>query len=272
MSTNTNVNRISSAAILADTSQYQQEEPAFDTATPPVALPDRLRVIADPVGQRGNVAAVTLGRNDELKGASHRCEISRDLDGNEYVVGAGGWMWTSYMLNPEWLAKYSLLEASVPATADYSINIIQYHQRNTEGTHPYWTIIVNEFGVCLRKWSPSDAAAAYELVAIWPVDSLVWHDMVVYVLWSTGNDGIFRLYKDDILIYQFLGPNTYPGSAFGAYWKSGIYAPGWYPTGLDELTLYSQGYKHVYLDGSYNECRGVNVTPSPPPRISSKLF
>lgn len=247
MTVNNNVTRIASEADLNDTNKYALLR----------ASTERIAMVDDPV--RGRVVRVVRDTNDALVNGSHRTEIVRDKFVSEYNFGTGGgYYWCSYELDPEWLAKYKLLEASVPASVDYSINIMQFHPRNTDGTvHPKWTIAINEFGVCLRKWAQSDAAAKYEIVAIWPVDSMVWHDIVCYVNWSTGNDGVFALYLDDQLIYRHLGPTIYPGATAGCWWAQGIYAPGGFPAGITQLAVYCQGLRQVYPDGTFEDCRGI---------------
>ncbi len=173
----------------------------------------RIVAVADPVGERGYVAKVVRRTDDALVNGSHRTEIVRDKFVSEYAFKTGGGMyWGSYMLDPEWAAKYHLLEASVPSVTDYSINIMQFHPRNTDLTiHPKFAVVVNEFGVCLRQWKQSDADFEYDLVATWPVDSMIWHDVVCYAVWAE-QDGYFDLYLDDVPIYRYIGPTIYPGA------------------------------------------------------------
>lgn len=258
MTVNNNVHRIDSQAILD--SDYSKEEYTVG----------QVSIVAD--SERGNVVRLVRNASDGLVGGSHRTEISRDVFVSEYALSTGGgWIWGSYKLDPEWKAKHHLLLASDPVNVDYSVNIMQWHPRNTDGTiHPKWSIVVNEFGVCLRKWAHSDASGKYEIAAKWPVDSMVWHDVVVYAYWSTGWDGVFAVYLDDRQVYRFNGPTIYDGATAGAYWKSGIYSPGGFPTGIDSLTVYSQGYKQVYPDGDYEDCRGTGVKDLPP--VLQSLF
>lgn len=253
MTINPNVVRITSTEILElplEDNRYYGRERAY---------PDRIMMVADPVGQRGQVVQTRLVRGDPLIADSYRVEISRDKFTTEYAFGTGGgWYWWSYMLDPEWLSKHHLLIANPPAV-DWSINIQQFKGRNIDNfLHPKWTVVVNHLGVCLRKWAQSDANHKYELVAIWPVDALVWHDIVAYVNWSTGRDGVFEFYLDDKLIYRHLGPTIYATATRGCWWKQGIYAPGSYPPGLDELTMWCQGLRQVYPDGSYFACCGTS--------------
>lgn len=256
MTINPNIMRIISSEILEDPAQYAKER----------SYPDRIMMVKDPTGLRGQVVKIRLVRGDPIIAGSYRVELSRDYYTSEYALGTGGgWYWWSYMLDPEWAEKYKLLKATNPQWQDYSINIQQFKTRNTDNfIHPKWTVVVNEFGVCLRKWSQSDTPKKYEIVALWPVDSLIWHDVVSYIYWSTGRDGVFELYLDDKLIYRYLGPTVYEGVTRGCYWKQGIYAPGSYPAGIDDLTIYAQGLRQVYpAGGSYLECRNVSAKPAP---------
>ncbi|KIO48195.1 heparin lyase I family protein [Nitrosospira sp. NpAV] len=250
MALNPNVTRIASASDLNDTNKYvlKRWEPA------------RISMVDDPVNQRGQVVRIVRNINDGIVSGSHRTEIVRDRFISEYAFKTGGgFYWGSYMLAPEWLEKHHLLEASVPKVTDYSINIQQFHPRNTDNTtHPKWTVAINEFGVCLRKWNQSDAAGDYEIVARWPVDALVWHDVVCQAVWSI-EDGLFALYLDDRLMYRFVGPTIYPGATAGCWWAEGIYAPGNFPPGITELSTYVQGLKQAYPPGPYSLCRDRNA-------------
>lgn len=247
MALNNNVARIASQANL-DSGMYTLAR--SETA--------RIVCVDDPVGERDTVVKVVRNASDALVGGSHRTEIVRDTFVSEYALKTGGgFYWFSYMFAPEWSQKYHLLEASVPEVTDYSINIQQFHPRNTDGTiHPKWTIVVNEFGVSLRKWDLDDGST-YELVANWPVDSLVWHDVVAQVVWDSV-DGIFALYLDDVLIYRYIGPTIYLGATAGCWMGQGIYAPGGFPTGIDELTIYVQGFKQAYPPGPFSLARGTD--------------
>lgn len=223
------------------------------------ASTERIVAVADPIGERGFVAKITRRADDPLVNGSHRTEMVRDKFFSEYAFKTGGGVyWGSYLLDPEWLAKHHLLEASVPSVTDYSINIMQFHPRNTDLTvHPKFAVVVNEFGVSLRQWKQSDAAFEYDLVVTWPVDSLVWHDVVCNVVWS-DSDGYFELYLDDRRIYNYIGPTVYPGATAGCWRAEGIYAPGGFPAGIDELTIYTQGMRQAYPPGPYSLCRGVS--------------
>ena len=136
MTVNNNVHRITSQAILD--SDYSKEE--FTAG--------QVAIVAD--SERGNVVRLVRNASDGLVGGSHRTEIARDVFVSEYALTTGGgWIWGSYKLDPEWKAKHHLLLASDPVNVDYSINIMQWHPRNSDGTiHPKWSIVVNEFGVC----------------------------------------------------------------------------------------------------------------------------
>ncbi|SFW39498.1 heparin lyase I family protein [Nitrosovibrio sp. Nv17] len=252
MTINPNVVRITSTEILEagiENPRHYAKERAY---------PDRIMMVDDPVGQRGQVAQVRLVRGDPKIAGSYRTELSRDYYTSEYAFGTGGgWYWWSYMLDPEWKRKHHLLIANPPYN-DLSINIQQFHTHNPDPLiHPPWTVAVNERGVCLRRWRMDDGPL-WDLAAAWPVDSLVWHDVVAYIYWSTGRDGVFELYVDDRLFYRHNGPTVYPGASKGCWWKQGIYAPGSYPVGLDELTVWCQGLRQVYPDGSYYLCCGTS--------------
>lgn len=244
MSINPNVKRISSDSDL--TTYYAQQK----TET------NRVLVVPDPVNQRGSVVQIYRHKDDPLVGSGYRQEIQRDVFVSEYALKTGGGIyWTSYMFGPEWKEKYPLLITENPGT-HYDIIIKQFHPRNIDGfTHPKLSLAVTEEGVILRKWGLADAsensvADAYTVMATWPVDSMVWHDVVFGVVWSTDSTGIYYVWLDHKLIYKEYTQTIYSGASAGCWYSEGIYSPGGYPAGLDELTIYVQGYKQGYRNGT----------------------
>lgn len=257
MSINPNVKRIESDSDL--TTYYAQQK----TET------NRILIVPDPINQRGNVVKIYRHTDDPQVGGGYRQEIRRDVFVSEYALKTGGGIyWTSYMFGPEWKEKYPLLITENPGT-HYDIIIKQFHPRNIDGfTHPKLSLAVTEEGVILRKWGLADAsensvADAYTVMATWPVDSMVWHDVVFGVVWTTDSTGIYYVWLDHKLIYKEYTQTIYSGASAGCWYSEGIYSPGGYPSGLDELTIYVQGYSQGYRNGtSYSDVTGQYPNPA----------
>lgn len=264
MAINPNVQRIYTQDILLNPVMYAKEE----------GVAGRIAWVDDPVGERHGVVRMTLVKGDPKVGGSNRTEISRSQFQSEYAfLTGGGWLWWSYRLDPDWLTKKNLLLASNPKVLDYSVIINQYHPIAAEPNHfPMWSICVNEFGTVLRKWRTIGGVGFYDIVAQWPVDA-IWHDMVTYVIWAPDRRGVYRLYLDNELIYEWLGPTVMPGAVAGGYFKQGVYAPGELPAGIDSLSCCVQGIKQSYPGGtgSYTECTGTIPNPQRPPNRGTPI-
>lgn len=257
MSLNPNVRRISSESDL--TTYYSQSK----------SETNRITIVNDPTHQRGQVVRIYRHKDDPLVSSGYRQEINRDVFVSEYALKTGGgFYYTSYMFGPEWKDNYQKLIAEYPGT-HYDIVIKQFHPRNTDGfTHPKLSVAVTEDGVILRKWGLTDAneqseADAYTIVASWPVDTYVWHDLVFGIVWTVDSGGVYMVWLDGKLIYREGTQTIYTGATAGCWYSEGIYAPGNYPTDLTELTIYVQGYSQGYPNGTlYSDVVGTSPKTS----------
>lgn len=248
MTANPNVWRVTEASDIATHgAPYIQQK----------ASSDRISVVADPVGARGNVVQLFRDTGDALVNSGRRVEIARDTFSSEYdFITGGGFYWTSYMLGGEWIdaVESGALDLTDPATDNKSAIIKQFHPK-TAGTHPLWAIQVNQYGVRLVK-NAIDDSDDHTAHATWPLDQWVWHDIVFGIVWYSDKEGKFSCFLDGNLIYQEIGPQCYATSTNGLWFSEGIYVPGAERL-VDRLTIYTQGYAQVYPGSGYQSLVGA---------------
>lgn len=250
MALNPNVWRVTSEADIATTNDpYVQQK----------ASADRITVVPDPTGQRGNVVKLFRNTGDAEVSSGKRVELARDQFSSEYAFKTGGgWYYTSYMLGTGWkdaIANGALPYNSPPGDS-LSALIKQFHPRNVDGfIHPIWCIRVSDRGVTLNKNATDDSETVIEPKATWEVDEMVWHDVVFGIVWNGDKAGKFMCYLDGQLMYTEVGPQIYPGASAGCWYSEGIYLPGG-ERDVDSLTIYTQGYAQGYPGTSYSAVVG----------------
>lgn len=251
MALNPNTWRITSEADLDGTPYSKQE-----------ATSGRISVVADPLGERGNVCKLYRDYGDALVNSGRRTEIARDVFASEYAFNTGGgWYHTSYMLGEEWTAAIASgeLDWNTPPGNSKSALIKQFHPRTADGfTHPMWCLRVSERGVSLHKNAIDDSDTYVAPKAEWAVDTLVWHDVTFGIVWQGAEWGRFRCYLDHKLVYEEIGPQIYAGATYGCWYSEGIYLPG-NERNIDRLTIYTQGYAQGYPGTRYMDVCGEPV-------------
>ena len=54
-----------------------------------------------------------------------------------------------------------------------------------------------------------------------------WTDWTFQIKWSKNRDGMFKVWNDGKQVFEYNGANTTQSQSFPAYFKLGIYKPGW---------------------------------------------
>ena len=84
----------------------------------------------------------------------------------------------------------------------------------------------NEWSL-VRRWDPdwvndNSPRGGSESISLGKYELGKWSDWVFHIKWSADDTGIFELWKDDELVMQREGPNTYR-DLFAPYFKTGVY-------------------------------------------------
>lgn len=260
MAINPNVGRVPPETDLTD---YTQQE----------ASSDRIDIVADPLGQRGNVVRIIRNTGDAAVSSGLRAELARDVFSSERAFNTGGGFYhTSYMLGETWAQYVQSGYIPNPDGNNAGIVIKQFHPATADGfTHPIWAVAVLNDGVQLRKWDLDDAST-YSVKARWPVDSMRWHDIVFGVVYNRDCAGKFLCWLDGVLIHREEGQQIYTGASSGCWYSEGIYSTGGERTGVDTLTMYVQGYRQGYPTGVnnlYSDVVGLTPVVSRIPKTRS---
>lgn len=220
---------------------------------------DRIAIVDDPTGKRGKVIRLFRNTGDAFVSGAPRVEYNRDAFSSEYAYNTGGgWYWTSYMFGTEWIAavESGALDWGANIGNSKSAIIKQFHPRNTDGfVHPIWNIRVSDYGVSLYKNAIDDSVSDPGQKATWPVDSLVWHDIVFGIRWRQRQRGEFWCFLDGVPIHHERDLQIYPGATSGCWFSEGIYMPGG-ERDVERLTIYTQGFKQGYPGMSYEDVVG----------------
>lgn len=229
------------------------------------AVAGRISIVPDPVGQRGSVVKLFRDTGDALVNSGRRTEIARNYFTSEYAFNTGGgWYYTSYMLGPEWedAVASGALAWNTPPGNSLSALIKQFHPYQLDPfVHPIWSLRVSERGVSLHKNAIDDSDTYVAPKAEWPIDTLVWHDVVFGIKWQSDIAGVFMCFLDGRLVYSEHAPQIYAGATRGCWYSEGIYLPG-SERAVDRLTIYTQGYTQAYPGSRYREAVGSNAVRS----------
>lgn len=203
-----------------------------------------LTVVADPLGQAGNVLRAYLAFGDPKAGGSHRSELN--IDPIRTAVGGTAWYWWRSYLPSDWQVGGN------PTV------IWQVHD-TPDGGDPVRRppIECDVEGNELVIWSSAAISAGNDAQvnrAIWRAPLAphlgVWTDWVVGVTWNYTTSGALSIWRNRRRIFVESGqPNCY-NDVNGLYPKLGVYTPLDLSPEIPSRTVYHQGL--IVGDSAYS--------------------
>lgn len=191
------------------------------------ANPESAMVVDAPGGKGGSAVKMSMNRTDEFSGVINgkpRTELARVP--NDYMYDGG-----EYHIN---------FKTYLPSDFQFDYNgnregLMQIHQSNGLGTSPLFLIGLDGDSY-FSFVEPPYQSQRFDFFASASDDRGKWVDWSLHYKASTGEEGLYELYKNDDLVSSFSGANSYHND--GAYIKIGVYKWSWTNTGLYNRTVY----------------------------------
>ena len=206
----------------------------------PSGIPTCIDVVADPLGQRGNVMRATTRDADAATSLGQRSEIRYESQGlGEY------WFRWKFMLPESW-------------ADDRLFSIMQIHDSPDGGDNPRFPNFlimagVSEIVVMVPNATLPTESATGKVVGSVALVRWKWYDCCLHVNWQTGATGFRVLFIDQVPVIRQFGIPTHYADVTGPYFKLGVYdynhAPGWgeRTAYFDDVEIWSgnDGYQAV---------------------------
>lgn len=155
------------------------------------------------------------------------------------------------------------------------LNALQFHVTGGGGSSPIYAIKIGNVGD--EQWHLASKLERHgsKLIASTPLKRNTWTDWVIHVNWTTGQTGVFEIWKNGTLVFGEYNVNTQDGSPragpnirWGSYSKE-----AWSATDY-ENNIYSDEFHAAYGEGgSYclvaprpdqdPNCDGTTSPPAP---------
>ena len=174
--------------------------------------------VDSPVYSGNQAAKFTLCQQDPKVSNGRRCELKRY---GLFPVGTERWYSFKIFLPEDYVADQ-----------DFEI-VTQWHgipdfiEGETWRSPPLALITQDGKWFVRRHWDPNRVtkeAIFSEKIDLGAYQKSAWTSWVFHVEWSYCSDGLLEIWKDEDLVFQQTGPNTY-NDLFGPYFKIGIYRP-----------------------------------------------
>ena len=203
-----------------------------------------LTVIADPLGEAGNVLRAYLAFGDPLAGSSHRSEVN--IDPIRTAVGGVAWYWWKTYLPSDW-------------TVGGNPTVIwQVHDTPDGGDaarRPPLECDVEDDEIVI--WSTAATSAGNDAQVnreVWrePLSDQLgrWVDWVVGVTWNYTSSGALTVWRDRRKVFTETGQKNCFNDVAGLYPKLGVYTPLDLSAEIPSRTVYHQGL--VVGDNAYS--------------------
>ncbi|MEO1299028.1 MAG: polysaccharide lyase, partial [Cyanobacteria bacterium J06636_16] len=171
--------------------------------------------------RQGKAARFNLYRDDVDVHSSKRVELAQPLE----EAGQEHWYGFSTFIPEDW-------------QSDPSFDIIsQWHaypdfdKGETWRSPPLALLVEGDRLEIHSRWDSKDVTVnnqPEDEAELWSgaLEKGDWDDWVFRIKWSHTSDGLMQVWRDDELIIEHEGPNTYNDEQ-GVYFKAGIYKPDW---------------------------------------------
>lgn len=220
----------------------------------PAGVAGRLEIVADPLGQRGNVLRATLYETDAITAGYQRSEIAFSPD----TIGEWWHSWW-FMLDESWTdfdAPFIVQQIhDTPDGGDgnkapnFLTNILSGHLR----------VIVPEQAL------PTEGGNLRRGGCI-GVQNQRWYHCCLHVIWSTTGTGLRELFVDGVPIHRENSIPTHYVDVVGPYLKLGVYDGLSATAGWVQRRAYFSGLRMWSGPATYQD--GMAREPALPRRVT----
>lgn len=208
------------------------------------AGPENVMVVRQNAASGNYALKVRLNRTDPVVAGSKRAEIAKmDMGG----LGREYWYAFSVYIPPDFIFdKYMEIIAQWHVAPDANLGEVwrspPLSLKITGGEH---------FAVS-NRWDPKPATVGNDPrpeggmddnMGLGKIRKGEYQDFVFHVKWSSGADGILEIYREDVMIFQRFGPNTYNDQS-PHFMKLGVYKGAY----LSDTDYGNTQFREYYFD------------------------